>query len=159
VNLSLDDLVTFARIYAEDVLIGNDGAQLRPTFHVQFKGGRPPVIFATPWRSEVEEAATVAVVRAAIKAFRPIVASYVFMTEAWVAKYDHRPGPRDRLPSQREDRIEAVVIIACTPDEGVQRLFEILRDDKARVTELKPEKNKMDRAEGRFLNLFDEDAA
>jgi hypothetical protein len=157
VSYSLEKLAGLALGHAKGVLVGVDGAQLIPTFHIQFIN-RPPVIMATPWQDDREKAMVVASVRALLKAFRPSVDSYSFMSEAWIATQTTPPRASDLQPSQREDRKEAVIITCFNKDKGFMRAYEIKRDAQARVTELTPEKEgaACDRFEGRLYNLFEE---
>jgi hypothetical protein len=151
---SIEELGEFALRHAESVLIAKDGAQLLPTFHVQFTD-RPPVIMGAPWRSDREKMGVLAAVRETINEFRSVVDSYSFMTEAWVASQNTPPRAGDLLPSERQDRREAVIITAFNKDTGFMRTYEIKRGPDARVTALVPERE-LDRFEGRIYNLFDE---
>lgn len=159
-TLSIEKLAEFALDHATFVLVGKAGAQLIPTFHIQFLN-RPPVIMATPWRDDREKMATVRAVRSAIKQFRPIVDSYSFTSEAWIAVQNHAPRASDLMPSEREDRREAVIITCFNKDDGFLRAYEIKRGPDARVTELTPEREpgRFDRIEGRLYNLFDDEPA
>ena len=156
-RLTLEALASHGLEHAKRVLIGKPGAQLIPTFHIQFTN-RPPAIMATPWSDDREKMAVVASIRAAITYFRPFVDSYSFMSEAWIATQDHAPRPGERPPSEREDRREAVIITAFNKDTGFVRAYEIKRGPDACVTELTPEKEaaKRDRFEGRLYNLFED---
>jgi hypothetical protein len=158
VNFTKLELLDHGRRHAEGVLIGKAGAQLLPTFHIQFKD-RPPVIMATPWSNDREKALTFRAVRAALKTVRPFVENYSFMTEAWIAVQNHRPRETDLMPSEREDRKECVIITFGDHDGCTMRAFEIMRGPDARVTALKPEKEAgaCDRFEGRAINLMADD--
>ena len=92
-----------------------------------------------------------------LKKFKPSVVNYAFLSEAWLASYDHKPGPKDLMPSQRETRRECVVVSAGDHDGAKMKVWEIIRDDKARVTDLVEEKAKSDHFEGRLHNLLAED--
>lgn len=156
-TLSLEALNTFALEHAKGVLIGKAGAQLIPTFHIQFVN-RPPVIMATPWTSDREKMAAIAAIRSAITQFRPIVDSYSFMSEAWIAVQHHKPRSTDLMPSQRENRKEVVIITCFNKDTGFLRAYEIQRGADARITELTPQgDHEFDHIEGRLYNLFDDE--
>jgi hypothetical protein len=155
VNLSLDKLGEIALRHAESVLIAKDGAQLVPTFHIQFTD-RPPVTMPVPWTNDRQKAALLAAVRSAIKEFRSVVDSYSFITEAWIATQDTPPRAGDLLPSEREDRREAVIITAFNKDTGFMRTYEIKRGPDARVTALVAEREP-DRFQGRIYNLFEDE--
>ena len=155
---SLEELIELGRKHAEHVLIGKPGAQLLPTFHIQFKD-RPPMIMATPWRSETDKRVTIAAMRGVLKEVRQSVVNYSFISEAWLAVQNHRPRASDLMPSEREDRKEAVIITACDHDGGTLRAFEIKRGSDSAVTELTPEKEpgKFDHFEGRMFNMLQDD--
>jgi hypothetical protein len=158
VTHSLEKLAAFGLEHAKSVLIAKPGAQLIPTFHIQFIN-RPPVIMAMPWTSERQKMAAIHAVRSAIQHFRPIVDSYSFMSEAWIAVQDTPPRDSDLMPSQREDRKEAVIITCFNKDTGFMRSFEIKRAPDATVSELVADLNapgKEDRFEGRLYNLFED---
>ena len=153
---SLEELIELGRKHAERVLIGKPGAQLPPTFHIQFTN-RPPAVMAVRWRDEREKRMCFAAIRAALKDFRPTIVNYAFMSEAWLATQDHRPRAGDLLPSEREDRQEAVVITACDHDGGTLRAFEIKRGPDAAVTELTPRTEPGSDFEGRMFNMLQDD--
>ena len=73
---------------------------------------------ATPWRSESDKVMTIAVLRGVLKEVRQSVVDYSFISEAWLAVQNHRPRASDLMPSEREDRKEAVIITACDHDGG-----------------------------------------
>jgi hypothetical protein len=154
---TLEELLDFGREHAEKSLIGVKGAQLLPTFHIQFTD-RPPAIMATPWRNDREKRMAIGAIRAAIQHFRASIDSYSFMTEAWLATQTHAPRSTDLPPSEREDRKECVIITCCNKDGGFMRAFEIKRAPDATVCELVAEKEagKCDRFEGPLFNLFED---
>jgi len=155
---SLDELVDKGLEHAKHVLIGVKGAQIVPFFHIQFiNGGPPPVVMVTPFRDDKEKRLVIASVRATLKEFRPLVDSYSFVTEAWVANQSGPVRSTDLSPSEREDRRECVIITAANKDEGVMRCFEIKRSPDATVCELVPETDKHDRVSGPLFNLFDDE--
>jgi hypothetical protein len=160
VTFPLDELAAHGLAHAKSVLIGRDGAQLIPTFHIQLID-RAPVIMAMPWTCEREKMIAIFAVKSAIREFRPIVDSYSFMSEAWIAVQDHPPRDGDLAPCEREDRREAVIITAFNKHTGFMRAYEIKRGPDARVTELTPEREpgRLDQFEGRLHNLFDDDEA
>lgn len=155
-TFSLDELGEFGLAHARSVLIGKKGAQLLPTFHIQFID-RPPVIMATPWRTNREKATVIAAIRALIKELRPRVDSYAFISEAWLAVQRLAPRPTDLAPSEREDRKEVVIITAFDRKTGFLRAYEIKRGPDAAVTELIPEREPAEHFSGRLMNLFDDD--
>lgn len=153
---SLEEIIELGRKHAERVLIGKPGAQLLPTFHIQFTN-RAPMVMAVRWRDEREKRMSFAVLRGVLREVRQTVVNYSFMSEAWLATQDHRPRAGDLLPSEREDRQEAVVITACDHDGGTLRAFEIKRGPDARVTELTPDASPRGPFEGRIFNMLKDD--
>jgi hypothetical protein len=158
-NLSLDELVEMGLKHAKSVLIGASDAQLLPTFHIQFKD-RAPAVMATPWTGERDKSATIAAMRAAIKIYGRRIVNYSFLSEAWVATQDHRPRADDLTPSQRETRKECVVVTAGDHDGARMKMWEIVRDDQGRVTDLVEEAaDRFEGFEGRLFNLMEADDA
>lgn len=143
--------------HAKHVLIGHADEQLIPFFHIQFKD-RPDAIMATPWDGEEEKSLTIRVIKASLKQFRSSVVNYAFVSEVWTAEYDHRPGQRDLMPSERETRKECVIVSAGDHHSATMRMWEIVRDDHGVVTDLVAWKETPDHFEGRLHNLLaDED--
>ena len=130
-NMTLDEMLAAATLTAEGVLIGNEGAQLLPLFHVQFKD-RNPTVMVAPWSNDEEKRAFVGAMRHSMKAFRESVVSYAFMSEAWSATEDPK-NPSGLQPRDRETREEVVMITACSADEVRLRMLTISRDDKGVV--------------------------
>jgi hypothetical protein len=156
-NLSLDELVEIGLKHAKSVLIGKSDAQLLPTFHIQFKD-RPPAIIASPWIGERDKSAIIAAMRSTIRLYRRTVVNYSFLSEAWVATQDHRPRADDLTPSQR--RKECVVVTAGDHDGARMKMWEMVRDDQGRVTDLVEEAaNGCEGFEGRLFNLMQADDA
>jgi hypothetical protein len=156
VTYSLDELAGKHLEHAKGVLIGKPGAQLLPTFHIQFTN-RDPVIMATPWSDEREKSIVIATIRSAIQHFRQTVDSYAFMSEAWIATED-RNTPADvkkLMPREREDRREAVIITAFNKDTGFMRSYEIERGADGAVSALK-DIEPYDECGGRLHNLFED---
>jgi hypothetical protein len=157
-NLSLDELVEMGLKHAKNVLIGKSDAQLTPLFHIQFND-RPPAITPTPWSSDRDKSAIIAAMRMALKISRSSVVNYSFLSEAWVAVQSHRPRDSDLPPSEREDRKECVVVSAGDHDGARLRMWEIVRDDRGRVTDLVEDTTGHDSFEGRLFNLMEADDA
>lgn len=141
--------------HARAMLIGDEKAMLVPFFHIQFKN-RPDSIMATPWNGEREKSIVIRSIKAALKQFRPSVVNYAFVSEAWVAQQNHRPREGDLMPSEREDRREVVIVSAGDHDRATMKVWEIVRDDKGKPTDL-VEEPMMDCAEGRLFNLLADD--
>lgn len=143
--------------HARRVLIGRADEQLVPFFHIQFKD-RPDAIMPAPFTDERSKSAFIQAIRMAMKEFRRSVVNYAFISEAWVAEQTGRPGAADRPPSEREDRRECVIVSAGDKDRAAMRMWEIVRDDQARVIDLVEDKAySPDQFEGRLHNLLADD--
>jgi len=142
--------------HARDVLIGKNDGQLVPLFHIQFKD-RPDALIPAPWRDERDKSFYIRAIRMSLKECKPSVVNYAFLSEAWLANYDRKPGPKDLTPSQRETRRECVVVSAGDHHGAKMKVWEIIRDHQARVTDLVEEKAEADHFEGRLHNLLAED--
>jgi hypothetical protein len=152
---NLDQMVESLHHHARKQLIGSSTAQLLPLFHIQFRN-RPDAIMAAPWRDEREKAAMIYSLKRAMKEFRGEVVNYGFMAEAWAAAQSHEPRIDDLQPSQREDRREIVMISVGDFERAFLKAFEIVRDDKGRVTDLL-ENEMPDEFGGRLFNLLADD--
>lgn len=152
---SLDEMVEGMHAHAMAMLIGDEKAQLIPFFHIQFKD-RPDTLIATPWSGEDEKSRAIRVVKEVMRQCRSSVVNYAFASEAWVATQTHRPRKGDRMPSEREDRREVVIVSAGDHQRATMKTWEIVRDDKGRPTDLVEDKT-MGHATGRLYNLLDAD--
>jgi hypothetical protein len=154
---SLDAMVDGMADHARHVLIGSATKQIVPFFHIQFKD-RPDAIMPAPFSDERSKAAFIAAMREAMKAFKPSVVNYAFLSEAWTLEQDHEPREGDLPPSESERRKEVVIVSAGDHERATMKMWEIIRDDQARVTELAEWKAYTpDHFEGRLFNLLDED--
>ena len=142
--------------HARDVLIGKNDEQLVPFFHIQFKD-RPDAIIPAPWRDERDKSLYIRAIRMSLKELKPSVVNYAMISEAWFAEYNHAPRPGMRMPREREDRKEVVVVSAGDHHGAKMKVWEIIRDHQARVTDLVEEKAEADHFEGRLHNLLAED--
>jgi hypothetical protein len=154
---SLDQMIESMHEHAKHVLIGHNDEQLLPFFHVQFKD-REDAVIPAPFTDERQKSAFIRAIRMSLKMFKPSVVNYAFVSEAWVATQTHRPRPGDLTPAQREDKRECVVVSGGDRDRATMKMWEIVRDDKGRVTDLVEDKAQMhDSFEGRLHNLMAED--
>ena len=142
--------------HARDVLIGKNDGQLVPLFHIQFKD-RPDALIPAPWRDERDKSFYIRAIRMSLKELKPSVVNYAMISEAWFAEYNHAPRPGMRMPREREDRKEVVVVSAGDHHGAKMKVWEIIRDHQARVTDLVEEKAETDHFEGRLHNLLAED--
>ena len=154
---SLDQMIEGMHDHAKHVLIGHNDEQLLPFFHVQFKD-REDAVIPAPFQDERTKSMFIAAIRHSLKAFKKSVVNYAFVSEAWVAQSDHRPRKGDLTPAQREDKRECVIVSAGDRDRAQMKMWEIVRDDQGRVTDLVEEKaHTCDHFEGRLHNLLAED--
>jgi len=153
---SLDQMVGAMADHARHVLIGRNDEQIVPFFHIQFKD-RDDAIMRAPWSNERQKAAFIQAMRLAFKAFRGSVVNYAMISEAWAATQDHPPRDGDLAPSERETRKECVIVSAGDHQRAIMKMWEIIRDDQGRVTELIEDKRVGD-FEGRMFNLLEDDA-
>jgi hypothetical protein len=154
--LSLDQLVTHCQRHARQLLIGKHGAQLVPLFHIQFKS-RPDAIVPMPWRDEADKAAMICRLRLIMRAFRADIVSYAMLTEAWVATQAHPFSDGDLQPSEREDRKEIVFVQASDGLDSVVKCWDIVRDDKAVITDLVEDNRADGEFSGRMANLLEDE--
>lgn len=149
--MTVDELLDSAASHARAVLIGEKGAQLLPTWVLQFKDPRKPTtIIATPWGGEQEKAMVFDVMRGMVRAEANV---YSFMSECWMA-HETRGAARSLMPSEREDKIEVVMINACDRKEGKMLMLEMIRGPDGVVTELKPQEDQATHFEGRAANFL-----
>lgn len=156
--MTIDELIDSGINQARTVLIGKPGAELAPAFVIQFKD-RAPAVIGTPWSGDREKQIAIFVIRKALKTFEASVVSYLFWSEAWMATEDMK-HPLGLMPRDREDRKEVVMINAFTKaGEGKMVTLEIVRDDKAVITDLirSRDSGDYDRMGGRLHNLFNDD--
>jgi hypothetical protein len=155
---SLDQLVDMMERHARTVLIGSATEQIVPFVHIQFKD-RDDAIMPALFSDERQKSAFIDALRYALKAFRGSVVNYAMISEAWVAEQNHRPRDDDLPPSKRETRRESVIVSAGDHDGARMKVWEIIRDDKGRVTDLVEKAMKDKWFEGRMFNLLGDDDA
>jgi hypothetical protein len=133
-TMTIDELIASGVRQANDILVGKPGAELLPTFVIQFKD-RPSTMVATPWLNDREKFIATEAMRLMLKLHRANVDSYMFWSEAWQA-YEDSKHPIGLMPCDREDRKEVVIINAFNHASGKMIALEIMRDDKGVVTSL-----------------------
>jgi hypothetical protein len=146
---------------AQDMIIGRGTDEvLTPTWTMVTVKGQL-VVFATPFDGGDGYKDIIA---EAMKKFmtEAKVVRYSFISEAWAAsplKEEWDKGDR-RPPSEREDRIEVVLITVADKSGSWVRTLEMVRDwETGKVIELKQQKEFKDEAhEGRFANLLADEA-
>jgi hypothetical protein len=154
--LTINELLDQGAEHARHVLIGEEGAAMIPTWHLQTPEGDPDIIVATPWNGDDEKEFMIFAMRRMLRDKK--AESYSFVSEAWVAIEDAR-HPIGLMPREREDRREVVIINAYDRlGFGTMRVYEMKRNDKGVVTDLVMDPP-MEGFEGRLANLFkDEDS-
>jgi hypothetical protein len=155
-HLTINELLDVGAEHARQILIGKEGAEMMPTWHIQTPEGEPDLIAATPWGGDKEKQILVFAIRQLLRDKK--AESYSFMSEAWSATEDaNHPNPL--MPRDREDKREVVIINAYDRlGFGAMRVYEIKRGDDGVVTELVMDPP-LDGFTGRLANLFvDEDS-
>jgi hypothetical protein len=154
--LTINELLDAGAEHARQILVGKEGAEMVPTWHIQTPKGEPDIIAATPWGDDDDKAMVVSLMRFMLKEKK--AESYSFMSEAWVATEDVN-HPTGLMPRDREDRREVVIINAYDRlGMGTMRVYEIKRGPDGIVTELVMDPP-LDGFSGRLANLFkDEDS-
>jgi hypothetical protein len=152
---TLDQMIDQAHAHARRVLVGSATEQIQPFFHIQFKG-RPDAIIPAPFSDERQKSAFIYALRMAFKEFGSIVVNYMTVSEAWMAREDG-DHPTGLMPSEREDKKEVVMVSAGDHKGGTMKMWEIVRDDQGRVTDLIEDKRLPDRFGGRMFNLLNDD--
>jgi hypothetical protein len=118
---TVDQMIALARQHAESCLVGQAGAELLPAWCVLTERGHS-LIVATPFIGEDSKQMVADAMRYLMSETGAV--RYSFATEAWMAKGE---APDGRPPAQREDRVEAVMIIGCDRGESKMASFEIVR--------------------------------
>lgn len=87
---------------------------------------------------------------------------FVFVAEAWTARYDPDQSETTRvMPSQRPDRIECIIVSAqYKGDKSSMRVCEIIRDKDNKITHLLEHQRFEDGTtfEGRFAGILDDES-
>lgn len=141
-------------------MIGADrDAELLPTWVMATAKGQV-VVMATPFDGEWSKDLIGTVVRKFMREAN--VVRYAFTSEAWMAKPTKESwdaGDR-RPPSEREDRVEIVMIIAADREDFTLNTYQIEREASGQITALSPmeQDGKMEGFSGRFTNMLDKAA-
>jgi hypothetical protein len=133
-TMTIDELLQSGVDQANHLLVGKPGAELLPTFVIQFKD-QPPTIITTPWSGDDEKYAVVEAMRLLLKIHRASVVSYLFWSEAWQA-YEDPKHPTGLMPRDRQDRKEVVILNAFDKQGGKMVSLEIMRGPDGAVTSL-----------------------
>jgi len=148
--LTVDELLDQAAERARSVLLGKPKASLMPTWIIQAKD--KTTLVGTPWDGDEDKTIMTLAIRAMLK--KEQAHSYSFMSEAWMA-HESLSHPIGLSPSQREDRIEVLIVTAFDRQGGKVRFYEIKRGKKDVIIELvlQPQGD-MDHFSGDLYNLF-----
>jgi hypothetical protein len=142
---------------AKSFLIGTKDEQITPTFHVVAGNGQNALVL-TPFNGEQEKEMVAKAMRRMMQEVNAI--RYTFTSECWMAVLDKGEWEHDkRPPSQRDTRIEALVIVGCDDDRTSTAIYEIVRDDEGTITDLKRKDmgESMPEMGGRFVGLHKEE--
>lgn len=142
---------------AKSFLVGTKDEQIVPCFEVVAANGQAAFVL-TPFVGEQEKEMVAKAMRQMMREVSAV--RYVFMAESWMAVLDKGEWEHDqRLPSQRDTRIEALVIIGCDTDRTSTAIYEIVRGDDGTITDLKRKDmgETMPEMEGRFVGLHKEE--
>lgn len=144
---------------AKDYLVGHKDRQLLPTWSILAGNGQLALV-ATPFDGESQKEMVAQAMQKMMGEMNAI--RYTFASECWMAKVDKDEWEKDkRLPSERDNRIEALVIIGCDRERVSSAMYEIVRDDEGCVVELKRQLGGEGepQLEGRFVGLLGEEEA
>jgi len=149
---TIDELLAMALDHTEFMLCNEVGAQLFPTWWIQFDD-RLGEMIVTPWNSEDEQLLVLEMIREKLK--DPHARNYAFASEMWVAN-ENAKRPTGLMPSQHPNRREAVLMHAFSRDgKSRVKIYHIKRDGRGVVTTLDENKPAGDGVfQGRMHNLF-----
>lgn len=116
---------------ASSYIMAHPKRELMPQFVAETADGSRTIILA-PWQGEADKAATLAMLRVKFTAMD--VRRYTLSSETWAAQYQRSVSPEApgfTMPSQRDDRIEALMVIGVDPESGeiLQYYAEIVRQN------------------------------
>jgi hypothetical protein len=149
--LTINELLDRGAEHARRVLVGEKGAEMIPTWHIQTPEGEPDIIAGTPWNGDRDKEFIIFAMRRLLRDKK--AESYSFMSEAWMATEDIK-HPTGLMPREREDRREVVIINAYDRlGFGTMRVYEMKRGPDGVVTELVMDPP-AERFSGRLANLF-----
>jgi hypothetical protein len=155
--MTLDEMIQLAEDQARRTMIGTK-EELAPMWLTLDVDGKVEIV-ATPWSGGHEKELTIELMRVSMRA-RQIVA-YSLLTEAWMARASAEEvktgGYIGKPPSERADRVEAVVAMAANKaGEHRYKNWQTIRDKKGRCKELRPLVGPEDQLMSIFDNLLDD---
>lgn len=133
----LDSLLNEMGIIAHDMLIVKKMSQLLTSWLLVNDEGEVTII-ATPWEDVVAKKFMVTAVKQHILSNN--IVSYAMVTEAWSARVDQEEvdSGADLLPaSERVDKQEVVMAVACNKDKSRFRQWLIIRNWEDQIVELR----------------------
>lgn len=155
---TLERMIDLAFEHAKTVLIdGDPESTLQPCWSLVNNRGNTAIIVTPFTDGERSKEMAALALRVTMKATGTI--RYTFACEAWMANV--RPGEQwdNRMPSQRDDRIEVVMINGADAERSLMKSWEIVRGDTGAVVDLKPhwtQEEGVTSSSGRFANLLEE---
>lgn len=155
--MTLEAMMRLARDQANRVMVGTKD-ELTPVWLLVTGAGKIE-IFATPWGNTREKHVVIETMRDVMREKR--VTAYSLLTEAWMARAtpeEAKEGGYIGLPpSQRPDRMEAVVIMAANKSgEHRYESLQTMRAADGTCAELRQLSTTEDRFTGIFDNLLDD---
>ena len=154
---SLEKMIDVAFRHVKAVLIDQENNELIPVWAVLNNKGQTAILM-TPFTDGVQSkdlaAMALSIVMKQTGAIR-----YTFACEAWTVHCDPNEGMPERPPSQDDRRIEVVMISGAERGQTLMKMWEIVRDDQAKIVELKPYMADVEgsvTSTGRFANLLEE---
>jgi hypothetical protein len=155
--MTLEDMIKLAESQARTVLIGTK-AELTPMWLILDWKGEIEIV-ATPWNSPHQKHVVTAAMRETMR--ETGIIAYSLLVEAWFSRLSAKEAGKEYKgppPSERADRQEAVVALACNRDgRTLYHNWEIKRDKKGRCIELLRLDGPEDRITSAiFDNLLDE---
>lgn len=143
----VDRMIGLAYQHAKRVLVGQPGAELMPVWCLLTETGQS-VIVATPFIGEHAKEMVAVAMRGLMREVGAI--RYTFASECWMATMTPEERARDgRPPSERDDRVECVMILGADRRGSSMDCYEMKRDWRSgQVVDLAP----MDKGEGKREN-------
>ena len=132
--------------------------EIPPHWTIATKNGQVLDII-TPFVGEDSKQTVATVMRGLMGSIDAI--RYGFMSESWMVSVKDKSQIDGRPPSERDDRIEVLVVVCSDGEQSKMRAYELIRDwDSGSVTELKllesmSSDEEGSRVEGRFANLLE----
>lgn len=151
---TVDGMMDIAYHHARRVLVGEPKeTTMMPAWCILTESGQTAII-ATPFFDDPTKDAVAAAMRVLMAEVGAI--RYTMVSEAWLAT---GKTPDRRAPSERDDRVEVIMIWGCGKGNDAQmRTYEMIRDwETGSVTELRLMEGDSEIVGGRFIGLLGDD--